>query len=652
MQFVLFLYFESNEDITMMQLPNIHEVLQKYWGYSRFRPLQEDIILSVLKGDDTLALLSTGGGKSICFQVPGICLPGLTLVITPLIALMKDQTERLKLLGIPAEAVYSGMTAREAELAMNHVMYGQAKFLYVSPERLTSEFFRETLRSVRISLIVVDEAHCISQWGYDFRPPYLRISEIRPMFPDVPVLALTATATPMVVKDIQQKLEFRKEKVFQGKYERPNLVYVVTKDENKLERLLRVLKGVPGQGIVYVRNRKKTRETSDFLRFHNISADYYHAGLPAKERVSRQSDWIQGFTRIIVCTNAFGMGIDKPDVRTVIHLDLPDSVEAYFQEAGRAGRDGKKSYAVLLYDEADLIDGERNLDTNFPEIDFIRNVYKALGNYYNLAIGTGRDQVFDMDITAFAKNYGLNPILTFNALKFIEREGYITLNEAMYASSRFVFNVSKQDLYKFQVEHPTLDILIKTMQRSYGGSFTEPVPVYEAELARRLETSEQIIKDLLNKMQQLGILTYFPITDKPQLSLTCELVKPEHLTISPENYKIRKADAVMRYNSLVEYATSTDKCRSKMLIEYFGQKTSHCGICDVCLESNKNVLSELEYNRIVEIIRPLLQLNELSIREMIDACESINADKVIKTVKWLVDNNKVIKLPQDLYKWN
>ncbi len=635
----------------MMPESNIHEVLLKYWGYSKFRPFQEEIIKSVLNNNDTLALLSTGGGKSLCFQVPGLLLPGLTLVITPLIALMKDQVERLRKHEIPAEAVYSGMSARETEFALNHVIHANAKFLYVSPERLASDFFREILRNIKLSLIVVDEAHCISQWGYDFRPPYMKIAEIRPLFPEVPVLALTATATPAVVKDIQEKLNFRRENVFQGSFERPNLAYVVNKDENKLETLLRVLKGVPGQGIVYVRNRKKTRETAEFLKFKNVSADYYHAGLPAKEREKKQNDWINGYTRIIVCTNAFGMGIDKPDVRTVVHLDLPDSIEAYFQEAGRAGRDGKKSYAVLIYDDADIYDAQRNLDLGYPEIEYIRQVYRALGNYYQLAPGMGRDLTSDMDITDFAGKNKFKPVLAFNSLKFIEREGYISLNEAMYTASRFVFNVNKQELYKFQVENAGYDILIKTMQRSYGGSFTEPVPVYEAELARRLETTEQIIRDMLNRMHVIGILSYFPVSEKPQLTFVSELIKAENLTISPENYKKRKADANSRLNSLIEYATSVNRCRSQLLIGYFGEKVNKCGVCDVCLESNKNELSELDFKRIVEIIKPLLEVNELSIGQLVDACDSFSPSKVIKTVSWLTDNKKVTLVKPDLYKW-
>jgi ATP-dependent DNA helicase RecQ len=631
---------------------NIHEVLKKYWRYSSFRPLQEEIIQSVLNGNDTLALLSTGAGKSLCFQVPGLCLPGMTLVITPLIALMRDQVKRLRELNIPAEAVNSGMSPRESELALNHVIHGQTKFLYISPERLTSANFREIISNLKLSLIVVDEAHCISQWGYDFRPPYLRIAEIRPSFPEVPVLALTATATPVVVEDIKEKLSFSDSKTFTGSFERKNLVYVVNKEENKLGRLLRILKGVSGSSIVYVRNRKKTRETAEFLSRNNISADFYHAGLHAKDREKRQLEWLNGYTRVIVCTNAFGMGIDKPDVRSVIHLDLPDSIEAYFQEAGRAGRDGKKSYPVLIYNDSDIIDAQRNIDLNFPELEFIRNVYRALGNYFQLAIGTGRDLTLEFDLNAFASTYGFKPLFAFNSLKFIEKEGYIALNEAMYSNSRFVFMVDKSELYKFQVENPDYDILIKTMQRSYGGSFTEPVSLFEDELARRLETTEQVIRNMLTVMDNAGIIAYYPQSDKPMLTFLSEMIDAKNLNLSAENYKKRKEDTVNRMRSMLVYAENTTKCRSRIMIEYFGQKSRQCGVCDVCLEAKKATLSELDFNRIVEIIKPLLQLKEMSIMQLQDACDEFFPEKVVQTVSWLLDNDKICKVNSDTYKWN
>lgn len=630
----------------------IHEILYKYWGYSKFRPLQEEIITSILEGNDTLALLSTGGGKSICFQVPGLYLQGLTLVITPLIALIKDQIENLRKHGIAAEAVYSGMSAREVELAINHVLFRKAKFLYISPERLASEYFREILRNTMISLIVVDEAHCISQWGYDFRPSYLRIAEIRPFFSGVPLLALTATATPVVVKDIQQKLNFSKKNVFEGSFERQNLVYVVNKNENKLQRLLNIIRGVQGQGIVYVRNRKKSREIAGFLNFNKISADYYHAGLDSKEREKKQSKWMNGFTRIIVCTNAFGMGIDKADVQIVVHLDLPESIEAYFQEAGRAGRNGKTSYAVLVYTEADIIDAERNLELSFPEPEYIRRVYKALGSYYQIAVGSGKDGVFDMDIADFSDKFNFKSVLAFNSLKFIEREGYIALNNAMYTFSRFVFNFNKQELYKFQVENESYDTLIKTMQRSYGGSFTEPVAINEAELARRASIDEQVVTKMLKSMHSLGVLSYFPVNEKPQLTFLSELINSENLVISPENYKFRKKDAYNRLDAMVKYATSDNQCRSQMLVGYFGQSVKRCGICDVCLEHNNAKLSELDFDHIVEVIKPLLTKSTLNMEYIIESCNNINKDKVINAVSWLIDNGKINVISKDSYRWN
>lgn len=635
-----------------MQNYNIQEVLLKYWGFKSFRDLQEDIINSVLDGKDTLALLSTGGGKSICFQVPGLCLPGITLVITPLIALMKDQVERLRKIGIPAEALYSGMSPRESALAINHVQHSKTKFLYISPERLSSEYFREILGHCNISLIVVDEAHCISQWGYDFRPTYLKIAEIRPYFPSVPVLALTATATPVVKIDIQDKLEFKQRNIFEGSYERSNLVYVVNKDENKFKRLYNILKGVPGQGIVYVRNRKKTREIAEFLKFNRISADYYHAGLSTKDRERKQNDWIKGYTRIIVCTNAFGMGIDKADVRAVIHMDMPDSIEAYFQEAGRAGRDGKKSYSVLIYDDADLDDVQNFVQLSFPEPDYIRRVYQALGNYFQIATGMGKDLVFEMDLSDFSNTYNLKPVLAYNSLKFIEREGYITLNEAMHTSSRFMFNINKQDLYKFQVENEIYDGLIKTIQRSYGGSFTDPVNINEAEIARRLNVDEKIIKIQLVNLHKLEIITYLPLSEKPQITFVTELIRSEDLSISVENYRDRKNEAIKRLDSIIKYATTNNSCRSQMLIKYFGQNAKQCGICDICLSRKKSTKNNSVMEEAIYAIKPLIESNPLKIEQLIESNESIPESIIIEAVNWLVDNDKVKLVNDGFYIWN
>lgn len=630
----------------------IHQVLAKYWGYASFRPVQQDIIQSVMSGKDTLALLPTGGGKSICFQVPGLTREGLTLVVTPLIALMKDQVENLRKRGIPAEAVYSGMSPRETELAYNHVLHGNVRFLYLSPERLLTERFLLMLPSLNIKLIAVDEAHCISQWGYDFRPSYMRIAEIRPQLPGVPVLALTATATRTVVSDIQSKLGFKQNNVFERSFERNNLAYVVFKEEDKFTRLLRIVSKVHGTGIVYVRNRRKTREIAEFLIRNNVSADFYHAGLTAREREIKQDNWKNGAKRIMVSTNAFGMGIDKPDVRLVIHMDLPDSIEAYFQEAGRAGRDEKKAFAILLYEEADILDARHNLVLSFPEPDQIRLIYQALGNYCQLATGTGRDASFDFEITGFCNQYNLKPVTVFNALKFIEREGLIALNEGVDVPSRIVFTARKDDLYRFQVENARFDPLIKMILRSYGGIFTEPVIISEAELGRRLNsTADEIIK-ALRFLHDREVLLYMPRRDKPQLTFTSELIRAVDLRISPEHYLDRKRDADRRLDAIIAYASSETKCRSRMLIDYFGQGDSQrCGICDVCLKRNKAGLSELDFNYIVEVIKPLLRQNALTMALLVDACHNISEEKVIKAITWLVDSDKIDHLEDGTFKW-
>lgn len=630
----------------------IHQVLSKYWGYSAFRPVQEDIINAVLNGKDTLALLPTGGGKSICFQVPGLMFEGVTLVITPLIALMKDQVENLRKRGITAEAIYSGMSPREIDLAINHVFHGSVKFLYLSPERLLTQRFLELIPSLKISLIAVDEAHCISQWGYDFRPPYLRIAEIRQLLPGVPILALTATATRTVVKDIQLKLGFKQNNLFEKSFERRNLAYVVIKEENKHKRLLTILGNVPGAGIVYVRNRRKTREIAEFLIKNRISADFYNAGLPAADRERKQDNWKSGKSRVMVSTNAFGMGIDKADVRIVVHLDLPDSIEAYFQEAGRAGRDEKKAYGVLLYEESDILDARHNLELSYPEPDFIRQIYQSLGNYYQLTPGTGRDLAFDFEIAGFCRQFNFKPIPVFNALKFIEREGFIILNEAIGTPSRILFNVRKDDLYRFQVENARYDPLIKMILRSYGGIFTEPAVINETELANRLSTSTDEIKKALNFLTQQEILTYLPRRDKPQLTFSSELIRAVDLKISPEHYFNRKKDAGKRLDSIIQYVTSSGNCRSKTLISYFGQSDiKRCGICDVCLNRNRAGLSELDFNNIVGIIKPLLRQQSLSMDALVEACRNINEEKVIRAITWLVDNEKIEISEGRIFKW-
>ncbi|TAL60569.1 MAG: ATP-dependent DNA helicase RecQ, partial [Bacteroidetes bacterium] len=476
----------------------IQQILLKHWGYSHFRALQEDIINSVLAGNDTLALMPTGGGKSLCFQIPALAKEGICIVISPLIALMKDQVENLRAKGVKAMAITSGMSKKEIDIAFDNCVYGDYKFLYLSPERLDSGLARTRIQKMNVNLIAVDEAHCISQWGYDFRPSYLKIADIKEMLPAVPILALTATATPDVAADIQKKLLFpargKPSNFFQKSFERKNLAYVVIKEEDKMSRLLKIVTRISGTGIVYVRNRKKSQEITDFLRANNISADYYHAGIEGSARDAKQDAWIHNKTRVIVCTNAFGMGIDKPDVRFVVHLDMPDCLEAYFQEAGRAGRDEKKSYAVLLFNGADKIDAERNMLMSFPPMEEIRKTYQSLSNYFQIPIGAGQGSVFDLDINDLCSKYNLHHLTAYNSIKFLEKEGMVSLTEAFHMPSRIHFVFNKEELYKFQVEHNFYDDFIKLLLRSYSGLFDTYVKISEQDIAKRTGKSYEEVK--------------------------------------------------------------------------------------------------------------------------------------------------------------
>ncbi|MEI8005883.1 MAG: ATP-dependent DNA helicase RecQ, partial [Bacteroidota bacterium] len=587
---------------------SIQQILTKHWGFSTFRPLQEDIISSVMKGNDTLALLPTGGGKSLCYQVPALAMEGMCLVISPLIALMKDQVDGLKNKGIAAAAVHSGMHPDEQERVLSNARFGAIKLLYISPERLATERIRELLRKTRISLLAIDEAHCVSQWGYDFRPPYLKIADIRPFIPGVPLLALTATATPKVVKDIQEKLRFRRENVIRVSFERKNLTYLVLKEEDKPGRLLKILNKVKGSGIIYVRNRRETKLIAEFLKKNKISADYYHAGLIQKVRDEKQNAWISEKTRIMVSTNAFGMGIDKHNVRVVIHMDLPDCIEAYFQEAGRAGRDEKQAYAVLLYENADIIEARKNLTRNFPELSMIRSVYQALGNYFQIPVGSGSDERFDMDLSAFASEYKFRPVIAYNAMKFLEKEGYVMLSDAMHRPSRIYVKADKETLYRFQVENEFYDQLLKTILRSYTGVMTEFVGFSEAELARRTGLAAEDLVKHLKRLEKLKIIDYTPASDKTQLIYLDDRLDGKDISISPVYYQDRLHETTRRLEAMISYAESGKKCRSQVLLDYFGEKsTKRCGRCDICLERNKLGLNEMEFDGILKIIKPILK---------------------------------------------
>ncbi len=619
-----------------------HEILKKYWGYDSFRTLQEDIINSVLQGNDTLALLPTGGGKSICFQVPALCRDGVCLVVTPLVALMTDQVENLKKLGIVAVEMHSGMHPREIEMAFEKCADGRAKFLYLSPERLETRKFREMLRGINVSLIAVDEAHCISQWGYDFRPPYLRIAEVRTIFPDVPVLALTATAVQRVVTDIQLKLEFKANNVFSKSFVRKNLAYVISKEDDKIKKLLRICKGVKGCGIIYVRNRRLTKETAEILTHNGISADFYHAGLEPAVRVSRQHDWMEGRTRIIVATNAFGMGIDKPDVRLVVHLDLPDTLEAYYQEAGRVGRDGVKSYAVMLFNDHDIVNSRHHLELAWPDPETVRLVYQALGNFLQLPVGAGKDVSFDFDFEKFSSSYKMKPVTVFSALKILERDGYITLNDAWDDPSRMFFACSKEDLYRYQLENAEADKILRIILRSYSGVFTDFTRISENEIARRSGIDSPKVTDLLHRMQKLGILDYLPNKGSPQLIFNTERLNPNDIALSKTFYSQRKKEAFSMLESIIHYATSDSECRSRMLVAYFGEtKSEDCGICDVCLSRKRNAISQKQAKEIELKILEILADNPFTISEIVREINRFKENDVLAILRWLIEEGRI-----------
>ena len=631
---------------------SIQQILTKHWGFSSFRPLQEDIIRSVMEGNDTLALLPTGGGKSLCYQVPALAMDGMCLVISPLIALMKDQVDGLKSKGIAAAAVHSGMHPDEQERVLSNARFGAIKLLYISPERLATERIRELLRKTKINLLAIDEAHCVSQWGYDFRPPYLKIADIRPFMQGTPLLALTATATPKVVRDIQEKLQFRRENVIRVSFDRKNLTYLVIKEEDKPGRLLKILNKVKGSGIIYVRNRRETKLIAEFLKKNSISADYYHAGLLQKVRDQKQNAWISEKTRIMVSTNAFGMGIDKHNVRVVIHMDLPDCIEAYFQEAGRAGRDEKQAYAVLLYENADIIEARKNLSQTFPELSTIRSVYQALGNYFQIPVGSGRDEMFDMDLSAFASEYKFRPLIAYNAMKFLEKEGYLMLSDAMHRPSRIYVKADKETLYRFQVENEFYDLLLKTILRSYTGVMTEFVGFSEAELARRTGLTAENLVMHLKRLEKMKIIDYTPASDKPQLVYLDERLDGKDIRISPVYYQDRLKEASRRLEAMICYAESIKKCRSQILLEYFGEKsTKRCGRCDICLERNKLGLNEMEFDGIVKIIKPILKSGPADAEHLVNAAAEFHEDKVILVLRFLIDNGKVKKDAGGKYVW-
>lgn len=574
-------------------------ILQKYWGYDSFRGIQEDIINSIGSGRDTLGLMPTGGGKSITFQVPALAQEGLCVVITPLIALMKDQVSHLKRQGIKAAAIYSGMTREEIVITLENCIFGDYKFLYVSPERLGTEIFQVKLRHMKVSFVTVDEAHCISQWGYDFRPAYLQIHHIRELLPEAPILALTATATPDVVKDIQKQLLFQKENVFQMSFERKNLAYVVRKTENKLQELLHILQHVEGSAIVYTRSRKGTKDVAQFLQRSGITAEFYHAGLTNDEKDTRQNRWQHAESRVMVATNAFGMGIDKPDVRTVIHMDMPDSPEAYFQEAGRAGRDGLKAYAIMLYSLHDKNTLNKRVADAFPEKNYIRKVYEHICYYYQMAVGDGLNCIYDFNLEEFCHRFKHFPIQANSALQILSRCGYIDYAEEDETHSRIIFLLKRDELYRIHEQNEETESLLQTILRNYTGLFSDYTYIDENLLCKKTGLSRQQVYEILLSLSRRRIIQYIPGKKTPRITFTQKRTDTERIVIPPEVYEERKESYARRIRAMKEYVMTDHRCRNRMLLNYFGEEsTQNCQRCDVCLHKHESGLNNGEFENI------------------------------------------------------
>ena len=586
------------------------EILKQYWGYDDFRGIQREIIESIGSGHDTLGLMPTGGGKSITFQVPALCQDGTCIVITPLIALMKDQVDHLRRRGIHAAAIYSGLTREEIVITLENCIFGDIRILYVSPERLASDLFQTKLRHMRVSFITVDEAHCISQWGYDFRPSYLQIAQIRKLVPNAPVLALTATATPAVVQDIQQKLSQKDTNfnVFRMSFERKNLAYVVRHAPDKREQLIHILESVKGSAIVYARSRRRTKEYAELLTEAGISATFYHAGLDSAVKDERQRGWQQDKVRVMVATNAFGMGIDKPDVRLVIHIDCPDSIEAYFQEAGRAGRDGRKAYAVLLYNDADQRKLEKRIADTFPEKDYIRKVYEHLAYFYQVGVGSGYNHIFEFNIDQFCHTFRHFPIQADAALKILDRAGYIEYTEEQDNQARVMFTIGRDDLYRLENTSPNEEKVITAMLRNYGGLFTDYNFIDESFIAQQTQLEPQQVYMTLKGLSQRHILHFIPQKKTPYIRYTQRREDMEHVQIPPSVYEERKAQFEERIHAMINYAKDDAVCRSRQLLRYFGEENDHdCRQCDVCLSHrSEGLVSEPRMNEAMERILALL----------------------------------------------
>lgn len=632
------MYFRNSIFKTLTQKQDIFFYLKRHWGYESFRPLQQDIIESILDNKDTLALLPTGGGKSLCFQIPGLVIGGTCLVVSPLIALMNDQVQNLKNKGISAVAITSSMNAKEIDIALNNAAYGHVQFLYVSPERIENETFRQRLSYLPIGLIAIDEAHCISQWGYDFRPSYLKIAELREYFPNVNMIAVTASATKEVVADIQLKLNFKNQNVFRQSFERKNIRYVVQFEENKYERLLKVIHNIGGSGIVYVRNRKKTEEISKWLIQNKISASYYHAGINTNDRASIQQNWIDNKSQVIVATNAFGMGIDKPDVRFVVHLDLPESLEAYFQEAGRAGRDEKPAYAILLCNNFDVVSLKEQFEQKTPSIEEIKQSYQAIFNFYQIPVESGEGLSVSFDMEEVTRNYNLKPITLFNSIKCLEKEGYVSYLDSGYEPSKVMMLMGKDDLYNYQIKFPKYEPLIKVLLRSYGGLYEQYSHIKEKDVAYRAKISEHELNLQLDNLHKQGVISFIPQTTLPKLIFLQNRINLKFESIQFVNYPILKEKALTRINSVVNYVTEKNICRSRLLLSYFNETDfNDCGYCDACVEKYKRQLETDE--GLIENIKMELSNQSLKLNDLLHKFQSVNTKRLNDLINKLIDDD-------------
>jgi ATP-dependent DNA helicase RecQ len=618
-------------------------ILKQYWGFDQFRPLQREIIESILNGKDTLALLPTGGGKSICYQVPAMAKDGLCLVVSPLIALMKDQVQNLQKKGVTAFAIYGGQKRSDVIHTLKLTSKSNCKFLYVSPERLETTLFLEYLPALNVSLIAVDEAHCISQWGYDFRPPYLRIDALRKELPDVPILALTASATIEVQKDICTQLNFTNEQVFRQSFSRPNLSYSLFKVDAKINKLVEILRKVQGSSIVYCRSRRRAKEICDLLKSYQIAASYYHGGLTTDERATRQEEWMKNRVRVMVCTNAFGMGIDKPDVRTVVHVDVPDCLENYYQESGRAGRDGNKSYAVLLYQEKDLKELQEQIDIRFPSVETIRMVYQSICNHLQLPVGSPAGEYHSFDIAVFVNAFKLSAVTVVNALKVLEQEGYMSFNEQFWLPSSLQFVCNKERLYQFETDFPLLEPIVKLLLRTYEGIFDRSVIIYEQQLAGLLKKTVDEIKWWLNQLHGYGIIDYEPQKDTPRLVLAGPRVKSDDLRINSAAYAKRRMVYGQRVISFITYILNKQNCRSQQIGNYFGDELlNDCGVCDNCLLKKRKQLRREEFEAIKNSIQQLISESPQPVNRLLTVMRNVQSDKLWQVIRFLEAEKKII----------